>query len=113
MAFFTLHIPLDISPAVYRRLVRKRQPGVAHHKHEYIEMLNSAGFVDVSDTDVTAEFLRIKRSWFLAREQRAGALREKEGPKEFASYQDSQQSEITAIEDGLLRRSLFFARRPG
>ncbi len=77
------------------------------------EMLQSAGFVDIKERDVTPEFLRTARGWLRARERYAADLRQSLGESEFARKQSESRGQISAIEAGLLRRSLYTARRAG
>ena len=76
-------------------------------------MLQSAGFVDITEQDVTAEFLRTARGWVQGRERYAADLRQSLGESEFARKQSESRAQISAIEAGLLRRSLFTAKRAG
>jgi hypothetical protein len=73
--------------------------------------LRSAGFVGVSDADLTAEFLRITRLRLEARDRHAADLRQSLGDSEFEQQQSEGRAQIEAIEAGLLRRSLFVAKR--
>ncbi len=76
-------------------------------------MLQSAGFVDIEERDVTPEFLRTAHDWLQARERYADGLWRSLGESEFAQKQSDSQANISAIESGLLRRSLFTAKRTG
>ena len=76
-------------------------------------MLQSAGFVDIKEQDVTPEFLRTARGWLQARERYAADLRRSLGELGFAQKQSESRANVSAIESGLLRRSLFTAKRAG
>ena len=76
-------------------------------------MLELAGFVDIEEQDVTPEFLRTARGWVQGRERYAADLRQSLGEAEFARKQSESRAQISAIEAGLLRRSLFTAKRAG
>jgi len=113
MAFFTIFIPEGLSEDAYRRAVIAGAPAIeTPRRRQHQEMLASAGFVEVSETDVTAEFLEIARRWFEARERRADDLKKALGEDEFLRGQTESRGTIAAIEAGLLKRSLFVARRP-
>ena len=112
MAFYTIHIPLGLSPADYRRAVRARSPGVASWRREQTDLLRTAGFVDIDEIDLTDEFLRISRAWLKARLRHADELRQAEGAETVAQRIRDGRTSIRAIEQGLLRRSLFVARNP-
>lgn len=81
-------------------------------RREQRELLRGAGFVEIAETDLTAEFLRITRTGLQARERHAAALRDSEGEVEFQQEQSERRAQLRAIEAGLLRRSLFVAERP-
>jgi hypothetical protein len=76
------------------------------------ELLQRAGFAGVTEIDVSDEFLRVVRAWTKARERYADPLRAAEGGKEFDQKQVEHRGTAAGIEGGLLRRSLFVARRP-
>jgi len=111
LAFFTIFIPPGLSEDAYQRALAAGPPEL-RHRHNHQTMLASAGFADISETDVTDEFLEIARRWFDARKRRASELKAAIGESEFLRSQTESQATIAAIEAGLLRRSLFVARRP-
>ncbi len=81
-------------------------------RREQRDLLRSAGFTEIAETDVTDEFLRIARALLEARDRLATELRESEGESEFTKEQAERRARVAAIEGGLLRRSLFVAE-PG
>ncbi len=111
MAFYTIHIPPGLSPSDYRRAARSRSPGVTSWRREQADLLRAAGFVDIDQLDLTAQFLSTTRSWLQARLRHADALRRVEGPDCDQRIRENR-SAIRAIEQGLLRRSLFVATGP-
>lgn len=113
LAFYTILASPDLSDADYRRALRLGPPGVASGKRGQQQLLHSAGFVEVSEADLTVEFLRIARERLAARERHAPALRQSEGESQFEQKQAKDRREVEAIEAGLLRRSLLVAKRPG
>jgi hypothetical protein len=76
-------------------------------------MLQRAGFVDIQETDVPNDFLRTALAWLEHSERCAVDLRASVGAELFDERQNERRDFIAAIEDGLLRRSIFLARRPG
>lgn len=112
LAFYTIFIPQGLSEADYRRATRAAGPSVTSRRREQRDLLRSAGFAEVAETDVTDEFLRITRALLEARERHAPELRESEGESEFARNHTWRRARVAAIEGGLLRRSLFVAERP-
>ncbi len=112
VAFYTIFIPPGLSESAYRRALKLGPARAASRRREHQELLRSAGFVAVSETDLTAEFLRITRQRLEARERHAADLRQSLGDSEFEENQSESRAQIEAIEAGLLRRSLFVAQRP-
>ena len=112
IAFYTIFIPPGLSESAYRRALKLGPAQAASRRREHEELLRSAGFVKVSETDLTSEFLRITRQRLEARERRATALRQSLGDSEFEENQSESRAQIEAIEAGLLRRALFVAERP-
>jgi len=76
------------------------------------ELLLRAGFAEVTEIDVTREFLQTERRWLRARGRHSDALRESEGSSEFEQEQTQIQGRIDVVEAGLVRRALFVAQRP-
>lgn len=112
IAFYTIFIPPGLSESAYRRAMKLGPPRAGSRGREHKELLRLAGFVKVSETDLTSEFLRITRRRLEARERHSAALRQSLGDSGFEENQSEGRAHIEAIEDGLLRRSLFVAERP-
>ena len=112
IAFYTIFVPGGLTDAEYRRAARLGPRSVATRR-QHQELLYVAGFVDIKEQDVTPEFLRTARGWVQARERYAADLRQSLGEPEFARKQSEGRSQISALESGLLRRSLFTAKRVG
>jgi len=75
-------------------------------------MLETAGFAHVEEVDLTPEFSHATRGWYEGRERYAVELIAAEGDGPFQERQGDSAAQLKAIEAGLLRRSLFAARRP-
>jgi len=74
-------------------------------------MLRNAGYVDAIEIDVTAAFLHTARAWLQESTRRGDELAALETPGAFEERKAERERMIAAIEDGLLRRSLYSARR--
>ncbi len=112
MAFHTIYIPPGLSRAEYRRALRLGPAAVASRGREQRELLRSAGFVAISETDLTAEFLGTAQAWAESRDRHAAELRRREGDAQFEESLAADREMIGAIQEGLLRRCLLVAERP-
>lgn len=75
-------------------------------------LLRSAGFTNIRENDVTAEYLRIARALYDANMRRARSLRKSLGAKQFDERRQRSERTIASIEAGDIRRSFFVAERP-
>jgi hypothetical protein len=75
-------------------------------------MLKTTGFAHVEEVDLTSEFSHTTRGWYEGRERYAAELIAAEGDGPFQERQRDSAAQLKAIEGGLVRRSLFAARRP-
>lgn len=78
----------------------------------YPSLLRSAGFVEVDERDITADYFATATRKLAVAEQFADEMTEMLGRDEYDEMQAERRLAIAAIEGGLLRRSLFVARRP-
>lgn len=62
-------------------------------------------------SDLTADFLKTARARYEGRQRQEGELRASCGDTWFEERQVDSRAMMPAIEEGLLRRSLFVARR--
>jgi hypothetical protein len=76
------------------------------------ELLLRAGFVDVAELDGTEEFRIVATEWIDQWDANRDALINIYGEDEFESRQHDRRVQLRAVEDGLLRRSLFLGSRP-
>lgn len=110
MAFFTILVPSGLSEYALRR-AKLAGPPAGASRREHQAMLQSTGFVQIEETDVTDEYLLIARALFEARGRHAEELSKAHGEAFVAQKQQEDRAKLAAIEDGLLRRALFVAER--
>jgi cyclopropane fatty-acyl-phospholipid synthase-like methyltransferase len=110
LAFTTIHVAPDLDAARHRRAVRAGPPQVATRR-PYPELVAQAGFRDIDAIDVTQDYARTQRAWLEANELRAAEVRRITSVHEFATAQADRRFAQSAIEEGLLRRSLITATR--
>jgi hypothetical protein len=75
-------------------------------------LLRRAGFIDVTEIDGTQEFRAVANDWIDRWDDHRDALIKVYGEAEFESRQHDRRTQLHAVEDGLLRRSLFVGSRP-
>jgi hypothetical protein len=107
MAFVTIFVAPGLTPSEYRRALRSGPTYVSSRRRDHGELLASAGFSRVEETDLTAEFLVTSRGWETERNKLAAELIAAEGEAAFEERQSDLDVQSSAIEAGLLRRSLF------
>jgi cyclopropane fatty-acyl-phospholipid synthase-like methyltransferase len=109
-AFFTIHLPPQLSALERRRAIDVGPPAVDSRGRDYLSLLRSAGFVDVEQVDVTAAYRSTHQAWLRHAHAMADELEPAEPPGAFAQRVEEHLATAAAIDDGLLRRSLFAAR---
>jgi hypothetical protein len=77
-----------------------------------VELLRRAGFVDIAELEGTEEFCAVANEWIEQWDEHRDALTAVYGAAEFESRQHDGRMQLRAVEDGLLRRSLFIGSRP-
>ena len=77
-----------------------------------VDLLRRAGFIDLAELDGTAEFRNVANEWIDQWDGHRDALTAVYGEPEFESRQHDRRLQLRAVEDGLLRRSLFIGSRP-
>jgi hypothetical protein len=111
-AFLVIHVAPGLSPSDRRRAVLTG-PRAVDSRRQPAELAVQAGFVEVEEIDVSAEYLQTARGWFEHSWRFADELRQVLGPLEFEQKQSERRAAIQAIEEGALRRALVVGRRPG
>lgn len=76
-------------------------------------MLRTARFTDVRQEDLTEDLHRTAQAWLDVSARYASELVAEVGRETFEERQESRRALIAAIDAGLVRRSLYVARRPG
>ena len=111
IAYYTIFVPPDLSEAEYRGITRFR-PLAATGRRSLPEMLESAGFTDVRETNVTKQYRTTVRDWLEGRRRHFDGLAPVLGEAYLKGKIDEGVATLAALKNGLLRRSLLTARRP-
>jgi hypothetical protein len=111
IAFFTIHPATGLTSAQRRRASRDGPIAVATAR-THRQLLEAAGFTQVTETDCTAEFAATTRGWLNHWEANRDDLNALLGDHVVAERQAERRAQLRAIEDGILARSLFSACRP-
>ncbi|MDX1645330.1 MAG: hypothetical protein R3244_13325 [Thermoanaerobaculia bacterium] len=112
LAFFTIHPAPDLTEAAYRRACRLGPRAVATRRRDHLEMLATAGFEAIESIDLTPEFRRAAADLLACEAEHEDALRAAVGDRLFDERRASVEETLCGIDERLLRRSLFLARRP-
>ncbi len=110
MAFATIVAAPGLSPA-RRRRAAEVGPANVRVRTSYPSLLRSAGFVDVEAADVTSGYRSTIERWFRETERRRDHLRSFVGDDEIDERQARRAGASVAVDDGLLQRWTFVARR--
>jgi len=111
-AFFVIHLASGLSPEERRRAIEVGPPAVDTRGRDYVSLLRSAGFVGVEQIDVTATYRSTLQAWLHHARAMADELGATEPPGAFAQRIEEHVAAGAAIDEGLLQRSLFVARKP-
>ena len=74
--------------------------------------MTSAGFTTIEALDVTAAFHQTQLAWSDRWSERKDDVIKLLGEKLYDERQEERRSTLTAIDNGLLRRTLYIARLP-
>ena len=110
MAFLTIHLAEGLTPAQRRRAARDGPLAVSASR-PHRQLLEAAGFVEVTETDYSDEFIEVTRAWSDQWDAHRQAVEELWGPERVAECQRERAASLRSAEAGHLRRSLFTARR--
>jgi len=111
MAFHVIHVTPGLSERERRRAHRSG-PWAVSSRHAPDELMRRAGFVDIVVIDQTEEFRSTAAAWIEEWDAHRDALVVLHGDAEFDTRQQERRTQLQAVDDGLLRRSLVFGRRP-
>ena len=110
MAFFTIEPAAALSDDRLRRAVENGPPELGvEAPHE--QLLAAAGFTDIEAVDVTPEFSRTQQAWIDAWRVHESELLELLGADVVNERKNDRRAMRAAIDEGLLRRTLYLARR--
>ena len=109
-AFTTILEAPGLAPAARRRASAAGPRAVAM-RSDHQRLLRAAGFQDITELDVTAAFRATAAAWLAESDAHADQLARLEPPGAFAQRQADRRAMLAAIDGGLLRRALVFARR--
>jgi cyclopropane fatty-acyl-phospholipid synthase-like methyltransferase len=112
MAFTVIEATPGLSPAGRRRASRDG-PMAVLTASSYPALLAAAGFVDVTASDRTDAFASVATAWLEQRERHRTALEALLGADTVRLRQASSAAQLQAVHDGVLRRTLYEAVRPG
>jgi hypothetical protein len=107
MAFFTIFVAPHLSDRDYRRALRSGPTFVSSRRRDHQQMLASAGFGEIEELDLSEEFRETQRAWLDGRDRYADELIAAEGEASYNERRSDGMVQLAAIEEGLLRRSLF------
>jgi hypothetical protein len=110
LAFHTIELPPGLSTSKRRRAISIGPPAVTV-RTTYPGLLRSAGFVEIDEVDLTAEYLATQRRWLAATLRHDDALRAALGDDAVREGIERRRRTIDAIEEGLLLRTLYTATR--
>jgi len=110
-AFFTIHPAAGLTRAQRRRASRDGPIGVATAR-PYWQLLQAAGFTQVTETDCTDEFAGTTRAWLHHWDANHDDLVALLGEQAVAERQAERRAQLRATEEGILARSLLTACRP-
>jgi hypothetical protein len=112
IAFFTIEPVPGLSPGRRRRAHRDGPVAVAVSR-PHRELLDRAGFTDIDESDHTADFATVARAWIDQTDQHRDELAAVLGGAQVDQRQLERRAQMRAIDDGLLRRTLYSATRQG
>jgi hypothetical protein len=111
LAFFTIQ-PTPGLTGNDRRRANAAGPGSGAVRTSYQSMMRSAGFENISATDVTAEYRATQQRWIDTGVRHETSLRTSMGDEMYDDRLDSRRRTLAGLDEGLLARFLYTARRP-
>ena len=108
MAFFTISLASDLSASARRQAAGAGPPAP---EGDVADLVRRAGFADLYEQDVSAEYLDTARAWLGARLRHRDELRPAD-PSIYDARVADGRIDVAAIEAGVFRRTLFVGRKP-
>jgi SAM-dependent methyltransferase len=110
MAFLTIEPAEGLSAVQLQRAIANGPPEVAVEA-PHAQMLATAGFTEIEAVDVTVEFSRTQQAWIDTWRARQSELRSLLGAEALNERDTERQAMRFALDEGMLRRRLYLARR--
>jgi hypothetical protein len=110
MAFHVIFIAPGLTTQE-RALATAAGPPYASAAAPYPDLLARAGFDEIEEVDSTDQYRVTAEKWLEESARASDDLAAVFGIEEFEQSQREREETLTAIDDGLLRRSLFVAAR--
>jgi hypothetical protein len=111
MAFLTIHPAEGLTPYQRRRASRDGPVAVAVSR-PHRELLWAAGFIQITESDLTDEFAAVTQGWIEQWDAHRPEMEVMWGQDVFRQRQQDRRNSLRATRQGVLRRSLFTALRP-
>lgn len=111
LAFTTIELAEGLQGVRRRRAIAAGARASVTRK-PYDHLLRSARFVEVMSQDLTDDFLHTARAWLSGVERSFDAVAAHDGEEATSERVANWREEIEALEEGLLRRTLYAAVRP-
>lgn len=111
IAFFTIEFPRALAPAG-RDALREVTPRATWARSPYDRMLAAAGYVDIGERDVSAEYAATASAWVRETLPHLREIGEIDGHEATAERVASWKAAAEAVTRGELSRTLYWARRP-
>ena len=110
-AFFTIHAAPGLTVS-QRRLVSRHGPPAVASRRAHRQLLEAAGFDEITETDYSDEFVTVTQGWIDQWDLHRGAMEAIWGVDQVKVRQRARRGYLRTVGAGLMRRSLFTARRP-
>ena len=111
LAFYTIFAAPGISDRDRALALRLRPLALSWRDLSVGDLLSRAGFVNINESDLSEEFLRIQRLFVASQTRHAEGLRPLKPPGDFDRDLKSSRKQIPLLERGIIRRALFVAQR--
>lgn len=108
MAFMVIHLAPGIGDQAAADVIESTAAYLETDR-PYLEMIETAGFTDITSEDVTADYVRVSKSWLDSAADLEEDLRAVIGDTTFEEKQANRARALTHVEAGLVRRTLFTA----